>query len=130
MKLANRIINALCGIALLGLLTYFSLAAGRVADAQTWTVEVHRKAPREVVICSVLPSNVAVGGGDNCDFHDHPDPVYCTVFTHVRECLHPDRLVNDCGTTFGCQHLRAKLVRQRGKWVARPAAANESSVKQ
>lgn len=76
---------------------------------QKYTVEVHHH-PKEVVVCSVLPEGVVTGGGDNCDFHTVPDPVFCRVFPREKGCgKHPEKLPNVCGTSFGCQNLDAEV---------------------
>jgi hypothetical protein len=63
---------------------------------------------KTVVVCSVLSPGMVVGGGDNCDFHHFPDPVYCSFFPRHKGCgKHPENLPNECGTSFGCQNLDA-----------------------
>jgi len=80
-----------------------------------FTIDVNRKKGRHsVVVCSVLEPGVTVGGGDNCDFHDQPDPVYCRYFKTEAGCADPSKLAYHCGTSFGCQNLDATEPKEVG----------------
>lgn len=70
-------------------------------------IEKNRYIGKAVVVCSVLAPGMVVGGGDNCDFHSRPDPVYCSFFLYDKGCVLSSHLPNHCGTSFGCQNLEA-----------------------
>lgn len=90
------------------ILLWAMMASPKPAPGYTVEIESSRTFGKTVVVCSILAPGVVVGGGDNCDFHSHPDPVYCLFLPGNNGCgQHPEKLPNQCGTSFGCQNLDA-----------------------